>query len=56
MCNLPDFQTLRPLDLQTPGLLKLFNPSTSQLINFYITFAYQNSNTGSHGRKDKIFG
>lgn len=22
----------------------------------YITFAYQNSNTGSHGRKDKILG
>ena len=56
MCNMPDYQTFRRADLQTLRRQKLFNLPTLHLINFYITFAYQNSNTGSYGRKDKIFG
>ena len=56
MCNMPDYQTIRPSDLRLSDNKQLFNISTLQLFNFCITFAHNNSNTGSHGRKDKIFG
>ena len=40
---------------KTPYCLLPHNNSEDYMLN-NITFAYQNSNTGSHGRKDKIFG